>query len=123
MSGLFDKLWYRWTTWWNPYGDLVTWIGPCDDVDQFYRRLGDTEFLTRLNNSQVSVSPHAEGLVRCKGMVRREDSLLFMNTLSCHKCFEHEAELWPQRGYIRDVYFSGQGIGDRTMYDKLGRHL
>jgi hypothetical protein len=117
-----DKLWYRWTTWWNPYGDVIRVIVPRDDVERFISKYGKSESLHMLDRCATTDNDSTNKLVTCKGIVRREDSLLFVNTLSCHKCSEFDLDS-KNRGNIHDFYFVGQGVGDRTIYTESGRHF
>lgn len=99
-----NKLWYKWTTWWNPYGDVVVWIGPNPESNT-----------------------NSDELYRCKGIVRREDSLIFQNTLDCHKCEPEMVERYSHRGtVVNDVYLNGTDIfGHATYYatPRVGRHI
>ena len=92
-----EQVWYKWTTWWNSGGDLVSWIGP---------------------------SPHRpDTLLRCKGIVRREDGLIFNSTLSCYECDEERAERIKHRGHINGVYFEGADTLGMMQYHRPGRHF
>lgn len=94
---LFEKIRYTLSTWWNPRGDLVKWIGPPP---------GD-------NNSDDNMW--------CKAIVRREDSLIFTNTISCFEC-ETSVNYFNRSGRVVDgIYFKGEN--DCVHYDRNGRHL
>jgi hypothetical protein len=98
MNKLFDSVWYKWTVWWNPRGDLVKWIGPPNPAD------GPTD-----------------KLLFCKAIVRREDGLIFDNTLVCYECSKDDEQAFKGKlGKKEGHYFRGTGIfGER--YNENGR--
>lgn len=90
-----DVVWYKWTTWWNNRGDITRWV---DETDP-------------------------ENIKHCKGMVRREDALIFQNTLSCMEwCPNCDIPISTKHRAVQDgFYLRGTDIFG-TRYDK-GRHL
>lgn len=86
--------WYKWTTFWNHGGDVVSWI---DDTNP-------------------------KNLLRCKGLARREDGLIFQNSKECHACSQDHTDRYSQRA-IQDGYFLRGTDIFGTSYDETGRHL
>jgi hypothetical protein len=86
--------WYKWTVFRNPGGDLVKWIE--DD-----------------GNKSLC----------CKGLVRREDGLVFQGSLQCYECTGDEEERYPHRGHRIGYYFRGSGIFGSLKYDDFGSVL
>ena len=87
-------VWYKWTTYWNHGGDVVSWIDATDP----------------------------ENLQRCRGLVRREDGLIFQNSKECRKCLDDEAERTKNRGFQVGYFFRGTGILGEE-YDGAGSKL
>ena len=100
FTELWDRLWYNWTTWRNSGGDLVKWISP-PNLDGGYD----------VKNVELQF---------CSAVVRREDGLIFENTLSCRKCYPDEEERFKHRGVMYGHYFRGYGIFGEA-YDGFGR--
>ncbi len=86
--------WYKWTTFKEPGGDLTTWVDATDE-----------------RNPQF-----------CRALVRREDGLIFQNTLRCVTCDIDRFSRYQTRGFRVGYYFRGTDIFD-TSYDINGRHL
>ena len=91
---LKNVAWYKWTTFRNSGGDLAKWI---DVTDQ--------------KNPQF-----------CKALVRREDGLVFQNTLQCSQCVGDELQRYKARGFRVGYYFRGTDIFGIS-YNLAGRHL
>ena len=88
-----NYFWYRYTVFMNSGGDLAQWI---DDTDE-----DDLKF--------------------CKALVRREDSLIFQDSISCFKCSTEYATRYVHRAHQDGGFLRGKtifGIG----YDKHGRY-
>jgi hypothetical protein len=93
-----ENLWYRWTTWWNPYGDIVRWVERAQNGD----------------------------ILECKGLARREDGLLFEGT-RCYTCTPEEADKHYRNGtklaHRRGHYLRGQTTDAWCRYGNAGREL
>lgn len=61
-------------------------------------------------------------MLRCRALVRREDGLIFKNTLECHTYSDYMAEQYIARATRSEFFLRGQDIYD-NLYDVDGRHL
>ena len=85
--------WYKWTTTRNSGGDLASWIEPREGQDPQF----------------------------CRGLVRREDGLIFLKDYQCRLCAGEE-ERYKTRGFQVGYFFRGTDIFG-TSYDGYGSHL
>ena len=98
MTSIYNNLWYRYTTFINSGGDVSRWH--------------------EMNNDGTWMT--------CKGLVRREDGLVFRNSLSCNSC--NQIDIDPNTG---EPFTHAQRNGDflvgvdtfGTKYNKDGRVL
>jgi len=81
-EGAKNIAWYKWTTFFNHGGDLISWIEAKNERE------------ARL----------------CKALIRREDGLILRNTLSCRACVADEIQRYKHRGYSVGYFFRGTGI-------------
>lgn len=89
---MLNSIWYKYTTSINPYGDLSMW------------------------NEQTN-----DKMIRCKGLVRREDGLVFRNTVECRPCLEQDSLV--TRAQRNGDFLEGQDIFGTKYSQENGRIL
>lgn len=94
---MLKQVWYSWTTFWNNGGDHSIWIDVTD----------------------TSKAPQ-----HCSALVRREDGLIFQNTLTCYESSVDEFTRTARRAVRSNdgYYLVGEDVFG-TLYDANGRHL
>lgn len=95
MENWKNSIWYKFSTWWNPGGDLLYWID-----------------ITIPNQLRL-----------CKALVRREDGLIFQHTKRCYECDEEQSQRNIGKRAIQVGYFlRGKGTCGEE-YDGFGSVL
>jgi len=86
--GVWDaafSLYYKWTTWYNSYGRITSWI---DNTDP-------------------------KNIKWCRGLVRDSDGLVFVNSLSCSECSDYSMGNYSKKQrckLVNGCYLSGTDV-------------